>query len=304
MEFAIASVGRTYEDFLAAARWAESKGLAAFAIPDHYIYGTAPDAVSTPAYDAFAIMAGLARETTTIDLVILVAPVTFRHPAVLAKNAATLQQMAGGRFTLGVGTGWFEDEHSKFGLPFPDRNTRFDMAEEALAYLRAAFSDPPLGFSGTHYGLEAFDIQPRPRLRLVVGGTGAVRTPDLAGKYADEFNAFPAPHDAYLEKVSRARRAAVAAGRDPNGLLVSSAAVLLAADTKDEYWDKVVATAAEHGLDPEEMEAEEAERNAPRGTWDQVRAILGEMEACGMSRFYFQGRFDPEQIELYLSRLS
>lgn len=193
MDFALQSVGRTYDDFLSAARWSESKGMAAYAIPDHYIYGTSEDADNTPAYDAFAVMAGLARETKSIELVVLVSPITFRHPAVLAKNTATIQEMSGGRFKLGVGTGWFEREHTRFGIDFPDVDTRFEMIDEALSYLRAAFSDPPVDFSGAHYSLEAFDIQPRPRLNLVVGGTGKVKTPALAGKHADEFNAYPPP---------------------------------------------------------------------------------------------------------------
>lgn len=304
MQFAIQTVGNTYKNILAAAQWAEAKGMAAFAIPDHYIYGGGKDEPGTPAYDAFSVVAGLARETSTIELVILVSPITFRHPAVLAKNAATIQEMAEGRFTLGVGTGWQEQEHTSFGIAFPDLRTRFEMMDESLGYLRAAFSDPPVDFLGSHYSLEAFDILPRPTLKLLVGGTGAVKTPQLAGQYADEFNAYPAPPDAYDAKVARARRAADDAGRDPNALMVSSSGVLVAADTKIEYWDKVEAIAAEAGLDPKGMEREEEERNAPRGTWDQVRAILRRMEESGLSRFYFQGRFDPEDIELNLSRLT
>lgn len=303
MEFAVQMVGRTYDDFLAAARWSEGKGLAAFAIPDHYIYGTKEDA-RTPAYDAFAVMAGLARDTESIELVVLVSPITFRHPAVLAKNTATIQEMAGGRFKLGVGTGWFEKEHAKFGIDFPDIDTRFEMTDEALSYLRAAFSDPPVDFSGVHYSFEAFDIQPRPRLNLVVGGTGKVKTPVLAGKHADEFNAYPAPPAVYEEKVARARSAAAAAGRDPDALIISSSTVLVAADTASEYRDKLVAVAAEFGSDPAEMERDDKERNAPHGTWDQVRMTLAGMEESGVSRFYFQGRFDPEQIELNLSQLT
>ena len=207
MEFALQTVGNTYVEYLNAARWAESKGLAAFAVPDHYIYGIDDEALSRPAYDAFSIMAGLARETDSIELVILVSPITFRHPAVLVKNTATIQEMAGGRFKLGVGTGWLEQEHTRFGIEFPDTKERFARTEEALAYLRAAFSKPPVDFSGDYYTLDAFDMQPRPELRLVVGGTGAVKTPRLAGTYADELNAYPAMPDEYGAKIARAREA-------------------------------------------------------------------------------------------------
>jgi alkanesulfonate monooxygenase SsuD/methylene tetrahydromethanopterin reductase-like flavin-dependent oxidoreductase (luciferase family) len=304
MEYAIQTIGSSYDEFLAAARWAESNGLAAFAIPDHYIYGGNEDALKTPAYDALAVAAGLARETSTIELVILVSPITFRHPAVLVKNAATIQEMAGGRFKLGVGTGWLEAEHSRFGFDFPDTNTRFEMTEEALAYMRAAFADPPVDFSGKHYSLQAFDIQPRPDLKIVVGGTGAVKTPRLAGRYADELNAYPAAPDEFSAKVERARTAAGDVGRDPEALMISSSGQLVAADSDAEYRDMLTAIAGKSGIDPEEIEREAKKRNAPRGTWDQVREILGGMEAKGMSRFYFQGKFDAADIELKLSKLT
>ena len=301
MEYALQSIGRSYDEFLTAARWAESKGLAAFAIPDHYVYSVSgPD---SPAYDAFAIMAGLARETSTIELSITVAPVTFRHPAVLAKNAATIQEMAGGRFTLGVGTGWLEAEHVSFGIPFPDTSTRFEMTEEALGYLRAAFSDPPRRFKGRYYTLEAFNMLPRPELRLVVGGTGRVRTPRLAGAYADEFNAFPDKPDVFAAKVARARSTAEAAGRDPDALLVSSSGQMIAADTEAGYWELLAEIAAKADTDPETIEQAAAKRNAPRGTWEQVRAIIGGMEEQGVTRFYIQGPFDAGGLELKLGKL-
>ncbi len=298
------TIGGTYDEYLAAARWAESKGLAAFAIPDHYIYGMTDDVLSRPAHDAFPVMAGLARETETIELVILVSPITFRHPSVLVKNAATIQEMADGRFKLGVGTGWLEEEHRRFGIEFPETKERFSRTEEALGYLRAAFSEPPQDFTGEFYTLEAFDIRPRPPLRLVVGGTGAVKTPRLAGTFADELNAYPAMPDEYLAKIRRAREAAAAADRDPAALLISSSGQVVAADTEQEYRDQLTEIAEKAGTDPEELEKEAAKRNAPRGTWDQVRQILSGMEAGGMRRFYFQGAFDPEEIELKLSKLT
>lgn len=304
MEFGIQTIGRTYDDYLSAARWSERNGIAAFAIPDHYIYGGGGDTLDTPAHDAFSIMAGLARETDDIELVILVSPITFRHPAVLVKNAATIQEMAGGRFKLGVGTGWLEIEHERFGFDFPNLGDRFARTGEALAYLRAAFGEPPRDFSGEFYEFKAFDIRPRPELKLVVGGTGAVKTPYLAGTYADELNAYPAPSDDYAAKIARARRAAVAAGRDPARLLISSSGQIVAADTEQEYRDMIAEIAAKVGQEPEHLHAEAAKRNAPHGTWDQVREILDGMETAGMRRYYFQGEFDADDIECKLSKLT
>lgn len=304
MEFAIQTLGNSYAEFLDAARWAESKGLAAYAIPDHYLYGLDEPAWSKPAYDAFAVMAGLARETEQIELVILVSPITFRHPSVLVKNTATIQEMSGGRFKLGLGTGWMEQEHDRFGIEFPDTKRRFEMTEEALGYMRAAFAESPTDFTGDFYSLKGFDMQPRPELKLVVGGTGAVKTPRLAGTYADELNAYPAAPDAYLAKIEIARQAAAGAGRDPEALLISSSGQIVAADSEAEYHDMLVEIAAEHDTSAEKIEEEATKRNAPRGTWQQVREILSGMEQSGMTRFYFQGKFDPADVELKLSKLS
>ena len=122
-----------YETLLEAARFCEQRGLAALALPDHYLASRSDP--SEPAYDALAQLAGLARETSTLELSTLVSPITFRHPSVTLKTAATIDEMSDGRFTLGLGTGWFAEEHELFGIPFPDQ--RFDMLEDALAYTRA-----------------------------------------------------------------------------------------------------------------------------------------------------------------------
>jgi alkanesulfonate monooxygenase SsuD/methylene tetrahydromethanopterin reductase-like flavin-dependent oxidoreductase (luciferase family) len=234
-----------------------------------------------------------------------VSPVTWRHPAVLAKTAATLDDMSGGRFTLGVGTGWLESEHRLFGLPFPERGVRFEMMEEALGYLRAAFSDPPIEFAGRHFRFEPFDMQPRPMLRIVVGGTGTHRTPELAGRYADEFNAYPAAPEVFAAKVARARAAAVAAGRDPERLTISSAGFFIAGDTDSSYRERLEAHAARTGAAVSDLEESMRVRSSPHGTWDQVRARLAAMEEAGMSRFVIQTfTDDPADIEEILEKLS
>jgi alkanesulfonate monooxygenase SsuD/methylene tetrahydromethanopterin reductase-like flavin-dependent oxidoreductase (luciferase family) len=284
MEFALQSNAGSYEEILDWARFAESEGLAAFAIPDHFLRG----AEDEPMLDALVQLGGLARETETIQLAVLVSPVTWRHPAILAKTYATLDDMSGGRFMLGVGTGWLEREHELFGLPFPERRVRFDMMEEALAYLRAAFSEPPESFEGEHYSFEAYDMQPRPELQIVVGGTGTQRTPELAGRYANELNAYPAPEDDYRAKVEVARAAATEAGRDPDALRISSSGVLVAGDTDEEYRHRLEQFAAMLGAEVDQVEESLRVRNSPRGTWDEVREILASMERAGMERFWIQ----------------
>jgi alkanesulfonate monooxygenase SsuD/methylene tetrahydromethanopterin reductase-like flavin-dependent oxidoreductase (luciferase family) len=141
-------------------------------------------------------------------------------------------------------------------------------------------------------------------LKLVVGGTGAVKTPRLAGTYADELNAYPAVPDEYRTRIERARKAALAADRSPESLLISSSGQVIASETESEYRSLLEEIAAEHETSADQLEEEAAKRNAPRGTWQQVRGILGGMESLGMRRFYFQGTFDPDAIELRLEKLT
>lgn len=294
MDFALQASG-TYDEVLEAARFAEKRALAAFALPDHYLLALDEEAAgTTPAPDAFAQLAGLARDTTSIELSVLVSPITFRHPAVLAKSAITIDRMSGGRFSLGIGAGWLDREHEVFGFPYPSRAERFEMLEEALAYVSAALSDEPVGFQGKHYQLEPFPLAPRPvrTVRIIVGGTGAHKTPYLAGTYADEFNIYPGPD---LEtRIERARAAAVAAGRDPDALLLSSAGLVLAAATGEELEKALDARAVEAGMSRKELDEYHAHRNTPVGTYDEIRSQFAKMEEAGINRFYFQGGLNEE----------
>ena len=294
IEFAL-QVSGLYEDVLAAARFAEARGLAAISLPDHYLMAQDDGAAATtPAPDALVQLAGLARDTRQIELVVLVAPITYRHPAVLAKTAITIDRMSGGRFTLGIGTGWLEREHEVFGFDFPEMGERFEMLEEALAYVRAVLADEPSGFEGERYRLERLAIAPRPvgTVKLLVGGGGRRKTPRLAGAYADEYNVYLGPD---LEgRIARAREAAVAAGRDPDRILMSSAAQVISARDAADLDDEIAALAARRGLDRDQIHAMAAHGNALIGTHDQLAERFADIAATGIERFYLQGGFDPE----------
>jgi alkanesulfonate monooxygenase SsuD/methylene tetrahydromethanopterin reductase-like flavin-dependent oxidoreductase (luciferase family) len=292
-------LGMTYDTLLGLARFAEDSGLVAFARSDHYAIAHMPELHTT---DAFASVAGLARDTQRIELVVLVSPITFRHPAVIAKMAATIDEMSHGRLTLGVGTGWNEAEHTRFGIPFPDLDERFARLEEALGYLHHALGRAPGAFAGTHYSLADDQVRPRPAgLRLLVGGSGDRRTPRLAGTYADEYNFTLKPGTDLPLRISRAREAAERAGRDPNGLQFSlMCEVLVGATTPD--FERILAREAQ--TDPwnataAQIEAHHRERGYPIGTAAEVRERLAELEACGVSRLYVQrfGRHAPEELE-------
>jgi len=294
MDFALQASGR-YDDVLEAARFAEHRGLASFALPDHYLLALDEEqARSTPAPDAFAQLAGLARETSSIELCVLVSPITFRHPAVLAKSAVTIDRMSGGRFSLGLGTGWMDREHEVFGFPYPPVAERFEILEEALAYVSAALAEEPVGFKGDHFQLEPFPLAPRPvgTVKIVVGGTGAHKTPYLAGTYADEYNIYPGPN--LEERIERARAAAEEANRDPNALLLSSAGFILAAATQEGVEDALDRRAADAGMSRQELDEYHTHRNTPVGTHDEIREQFAVMEGLGITRFYFQGGLSAE----------
>lgn len=293
MEYAL-QVSGSYDDILDAAAFATDRGLVALALPDHYLMAFSEEkAKTTPAPDAFVQFGGLARDTTDIDLVMLVSPITFRHPAVLAKMAMTLAEMSSGRFALGVGTGWMDREHEVFGFDYPEIAERFDMLEDALGYLRAAFDPDSPGYTGARYTLEEFPLSPMPstNVPIVIGGTGPHKTPRLAGMFADEFNIYPGPDLA--ERIERFRAAAMEAGRDPDEIRLSTSGQVAAAETETEFEELMNEYAAEMGIDRDELDAQYDKRQTPRGTYEQVNERFEGFRALGISRFYFQGIFTP-----------
>lgn len=267
--------------------FAESEGLAAVALPDHYLQPTSRPAsqVSHSGRDAFAQLAALAATTTTIDLAVLVAPITFRHPAVLLKMAVTIDEVSGGRFRLGIGTGWLESEHRAFGISYPTLDERYAMLEESIRYIRAAHDGR--GFSGQHFAIEPFEPQPRPqRLPIIVGGTGPLRTPALAGRLADEYNAYVQRPEAMTARLTRARDAARAADR-PNPMFSTASAIVTGANNA-EYRANLAAFAAVRGISTDEVVAALDDQGIPHGPPQAVRETLSALEQVGIERYYIQ----------------
>lgn len=277
-------LGGTYDQLLTAARYAESVGCVSFARADHYYSSREPTPAAT---DALATLAGLSRDTTTIGLAVLVTPVTFRHPAVIAKNAASIHEMSGGRFALGLGTGWMEAEHEAFGLRLPDMSERFARFEEALHYLEAAFVGSGT-YSGQYYQLDA-NVYPKPAgMPIIIGGSGPTRTPTLAGRHANEYNHFVAPPDVITPKIEVMRDAASAHGRDPSDIVVSTVGPAFVGRTQAEYRDRIEAEAATRDITVEELEERAERSNIPHGTAAQAQEALSAMESAGASKYYLQ----------------
>ena len=278
-------VGGSYERLLELARWSEDQGVDAFARSDHYLNGEQ----SAHATDALTTLAGLARETTSIALVVLVSPLTFRHPAVLAKSAATLDEMSGGRFSLGIGTGWMETEHEAFGIELFSLRERFSRFFETLSYVRAAVSGTD-GFIGRHYALApGVDVLPRPdNMPIVVGGTGMRKTPALAGRFADEYNMFTTDAHTIERRLEVMREAAADAERNPDAIRISISSPVIAADSEEAYRNLLGERGARRDMTADEYEAFLAARNIPRGTHDMLGDALTVYDNLGVSRFYVQ----------------
>lgn len=198
--------GATYEQQLRHARAAERLGFDAWFRSDHYV-SMATDHGLGPT-DSWVTLAGLARETDRIRLGTLVSSATFRWPGLLAIQVAQVDAMSGGRVELGLGTGWFEREHAAYGIPFPQR--RFGPFEEQLQIVTGLWdADGPFSFSGEHYTLVDAPALPKPVQRplpIIVGGAGPKRTPELAARFAHEFNSWYASPAELAERLGRAFR--------------------------------------------------------------------------------------------------
>ncbi|MCY4073361.1 MAG: TIGR03560 family F420-dependent LLM class oxidoreductase [Chloroflexi bacterium] len=183
--------GLNWQRWKALLQTAEDCGYQCVFRSDHFSNASGPDKDSLEMWTSLAYAAS---HTRTIEFGPLVAPVTFRHPAMNLRYAAAIDDLSGGRLVLGMGAGWNEYEHRKFGIPFHDFATRYRMLEESLQLSRSLLrSDEPVNFDGEFYHLNDAILLPRPARRngppILIGGNGPKRTLPLAAKYADEWNA-------------------------------------------------------------------------------------------------------------------
>jgi F420-dependent oxidoreductase-like protein len=277
-------MGATYDDLLAVARRTEETGFDAFFRSDHYLTmgGTGLPGPT----DAWVTLAGLARETSRIRLGTLMTAATFRLPGPLAISVAQVDQMSGGRVELGIGAGWFAEEHSAYGIPFPELGERFDRYEEQLAVITGLWNTPvgeTFDHPGPHYPVSGSPALPKPvqpgGIPVLIGGGGKKRTPRLAARYAAEFNVpFQSAED-NARLFDGVREACRETGRDPGELVYSSALVLCVG--KDDA--EVARRAAAIGRDPDELR-----RNGVAGTPAEAVDTLGRYAEAGATRVYLQ----------------
>ncbi len=294
--------GATYADQLAVARAAEDLGYEAFFRSDHYLKMGDISGLPGPT-DAWLTLAALARETSTIRLGTLLTSVTFRHPGPLAISMAQVDEMSGGRLDVGLGAGWYADEHTAYGIPFPPLGERFDLLEDTLGALESFWSTPA-GETVSVHGkrMEMLDspglpkpVQQRPP--VIVGGHGRKRTPALAARFADEFNVPFADLDTVATQYRRVDEACAARGRAPEEIIRSAALVLCCG--RDEAQ---VARRA----DAINREVDELRANGAAGTPDEVVDTIGRYAAIGARRIYLQllDMSDLDHLDLVASEVA
>jgi F420-dependent oxidoreductase-like protein len=276
--------GASYQAQRAVALAAEELGFDAFFRSDHFL-AMGGSGLPGPT-DAWATLAGLAVETSRIRLGTLMSAATFRLPGPLAITVAQVDQMSGGRVELGLGAGWFEGEHTAYGIPFPSLGERFERFEEQLEIITGLWGTAEgetYSFTGTRYQLTDSPALPRPAQRprppVLVGGTGARRTPRLAARFADEYNvAFRSVEDT-AAAFARAREACAAAGRDPASLVCSVAHTVCCGQDEAEFRRRAAAI----GREPDALRA-----IGVTGTPDEVAAKIDGYAQIGAERVYLQ----------------
>ncbi|MDA8369089.1 MAG: LLM class F420-dependent oxidoreductase [Nocardiopsaceae bacterium] len=295
--------GASYDTLLTVAKATEDLGYDAFFRSDHFLRMGDTDGLPGPT-DAWVTLAGLARETSRIRLGTLMTAATFRHPGPLAISVAQVDRMSDGRVEFGFGAGWYEDEHTAYGIPFPaTARERFDRYEEQLDIITGLWATPvgeTFSFEGRHYRLAEGPALPKPqqapRPPVLIGGTGAKRTPRLAAAYADEYNVPFSSIEDTAAAFERTRNAVKAAGRSEP--MVYSAAQVLCCGRDDA---EVARRAAAIGRDVAELK-----ENGLAGSPAEIVDKVGRFAEVGAERMYLQvlDLSDLDHLELVASQVA
>ena len=277
--------GATYDQILAVALAAEDGGFGAFFRSDHYQKMGNVSGLPGPT-DAWITLAALARETHGIRLGTLLTAATFRYPGPLAIAVAQVDAMSEGRVELGLGAGWFGNEHEAYGIPFPSLGERFEKLEEQLDIITGLWGTKvgdTFNYSGKHYSLTNSPALPKPfqspRPPIIIGGHGRKITPRLAAKFADEFNVPFASYEATKSQFDVVDEACVAIGRDPKSMIRSAALVVCCAKNQSDLERR----ASKIGRDVSDLS-----ENGFAGTPDQIVEKILAWGELGISRLYLQ----------------
>jgi F420-dependent oxidoreductase-like protein len=288
--------GVTWDDWVALAETCERTGVEALFRSDHYVSTTDE---SRPVRDAWATICGLAAHTTKLQLGTLVSPATFRHPAVLAQNAATADEISGGRITLGMGAGWMEREHEAYGFEFSTAAKRVARFAEQLEIVHGLLRDERFDFDGRFYRLRDAPGLKRSGLPLLVGGSAKPGTARPAVRFADEYNTFFATVEEVRERKQRLDEECERVGRDPATLRYSLMAPCVIGIDNDAVRASARRIGERFGREEEQVLERYSDRG-PVGTIDVVVERLREIAELGYERVMLQHLVheDLETVEL------
>lgn len=256
-----------WEDIVGVAQHVEDAGYDGIWVADHFMPNQ--DDTSGPTGEAWTILAGLAQATSKARLGTMVTGNTYRHPAVLAKQAAQVDIISGGRLVLGLGAGWQENEHAAYDIPFYTTGERLRRLDEAAQIIRSLFADDNTTFEGRYYTIKDAPLAPKPVQRpgppLLIGGGGEKVTLRIAAQWADEWNVWGNPEILQHKGEILARHCADV-GRDPSEIKHSANAMLTMSD------------------DPERLERARSAPGFPGivGTVDEVKAIVQQYADAGV----------------------
>jgi F420-dependent oxidoreductase-like protein len=256
-----------FADVVTLSQHVEQTGWDGIWYADHFMPNAQDTSTAWP--EAWMTLSALAPLTPRVRLGTLVTGNTYRHPAVLAKMAATLDHISGGRVVLGLGSGWQENEHTQYGIPFFTVKERLDRLDEACTVIKSLFSTPSSSFAGKFYQLDRASLEPKPvqqPLPLMIGGGGEKVTLRITAKHADEWNVWGTV-DTLKHKMAVLDRHCLDIGREPGEIQRSAVALLFM--SRDEAFVK-------------SMRDRDMAQAAIIGTPSEVKDIVAQYEAVGV----------------------
>ena len=276
--------GVTWENWAAIAAACEEHGVEALFRSDHYISGTDE---TRPALDAWATISGLAARTTRLQLGTLVSPATFRHPSVLVRQAATADEISGGRVTLGMGAGWMQREHEAYGFDFETAKERVAKFTEQLEIAHKLLDEERVDFEGAFYRLQDAPGLGRPDLPILVGGSAKPGTAKPAALFADEYNTLFSTLDEVRARMAALDRACEEVDRDPATLRRSLMAPLVVGRDEREVLESARRIGSRFNRDPQDV-LDRYGQFGPVGTVEEAAVRLRALEEAGIQRVMLQ----------------
>lgn len=221
------NAAQAWDVIIGEVRRCEAAGWDGAYIADHFMPSFGDE--TGPTSEAVALMAAIAADTERVRIGSLVFGNTYRHPAVLTNQVATVDHISGGRVLFGIGAGWQENEHTAYGIELPPVKQRLDRFEEAVQVVKGLLTNDRFSFDGEYYKLTNALVNPKRDIDLLIGGGGEKRTMRIAAKYADEWNAWSTP-EIMKGKLEVLKRHCDDLGRDRSEIKVSTQALLFMSD--------------------------------------------------------------------------